>query len=130
MNQMEEFKEEYCCVPCGVQFLTPQQIKRGGSPTTFHEGKCCVCCEVTNVTSTRRYNYLKKHINNEAFFEFGNVFNVNYRCMKLIVEYFNMNSIPYKKKKDSSSDEPRFNIVPELFNTEIEKKIWAIIENN
>lgn len=50
----------YCCVDCGVNYLTEKQKSQEGNVSTFHKGVCTVCLKETSVTHIRHYNYLRK----------------------------------------------------------------------
>lgn len=47
------------CIPCGVKYLTEEELKRCRVVTCFN-GKCRDCGEVKLVTSIRHYNYCEK----------------------------------------------------------------------
>lgn len=46
---------ELCCMECGIKYGEPSD-----SVVTANRGECCVCHEITTVTSIRHYNYLQK----------------------------------------------------------------------
>lgn len=50
---------DYVCVPCGIQFLSEKQKEEGGV-STFSNGECGLCNQVTMITHMRIYNYLHK----------------------------------------------------------------------
>lgn len=58
-KQIDDRKSDYVCIDCGVQFLTDEQKKAGGYPTTFHQGECCLCEKDKSITNIRRYNWLR-----------------------------------------------------------------------
>ena len=49
---------DYCCVECGIQYLTPEQKERNHI-TTFHVSECGICGETKDVCGIRNYNYLR-----------------------------------------------------------------------
>lgn len=59
MINPEQRTSDYVCVPCGVQFLSEEQKKKGGV-STFSISECGLCNTRTNTTHIRKYNYLNK----------------------------------------------------------------------
>lgn len=56
---------DYVCVPCGIKFLTAEQLAKEGGAHTAHTSRCTVCGEEDMVLHIRIYNWLFKPKTNE-----------------------------------------------------------------
>ena len=53
-----EMDTDYVCVPCGVYFLTEEQLAAEGGAHTAHMAKCGACGTEAAVLHIRHYNWL------------------------------------------------------------------------
>lgn len=60
MNK-EERTSDYVCFPCGREYLTDAQKKKG-HVVTAHNGICGLCGKETSITHMRAFNYLNKKL--------------------------------------------------------------------